>query len=42
MSDDEASASTATAPHNPLTLDELTSFSRKPLNITFTLYWGED
>lgn len=27
------------APRNPLSLDELTEFSRKLLNIAFTLYW---
>jgi len=48
MGDDEffssaSSASSATpAPRNPLTLDELTSFSRQLLNIAFTLYWRED
>ena len=44
MSDDEffSSATTPTATRNPLTLDELTSFSRKPLNIAFTLYWREE
>jgi ubiquitin-protein ligase E3 C len=44
MGDDEffSSATTPTAPRNPLTLDELTSFSRKLLNIAFTLYWRED
>jgi len=31
-----------TAPPNPLTLDKLTAFSRKLLNIAFTLYWRED
>jgi ubiquitin-protein ligase E3 C len=49
MGDDEffssasSSASSSTpAPRNPLTLDELTSFSRQLLNIAFTLYWRED
>jgi ubiquitin-protein ligase E3 C len=45
MGDDEffsSATSTSTAPRNPLTLDELTSFSRKLLNIAFTLYWRED
>ncbi|KII83229.1 hypothetical protein PLICRDRAFT_180633 [Plicaturopsis crispa FD-325 SS-3] len=45
MGDDEffAPASNATsAPRNPLTLDELTSFSRQLLNIAFVLYWRED
>jgi ubiquitin-protein ligase E3 C len=31
----------ANAPRNPLTLDEITSLSRKLLNIAFTLYWRE-
>ena len=39
MGDDEFFS---TALRNPLTLDELTSFSRKLLNIAFTLYWRED
>ena len=46
MGDDEFFSSAATtaptAPRNPLTLDELTAFSRKLLNIAFTLYWRED
>lgn len=48
MGDDEFFASVTTAnvnrdaPRNPLSLDELTSFSRKLLNIAFTLYWKED
>ena len=46
MGDDEffssASTTASTAPRNPLTLDELTAFSRKLLNIAFTLYWRED
>lgn len=48
MGDDEFFASAPTAsvkretPRNPLNLDELTSFSRKLLNIAFTLYWRED
>ncbi len=29
-------------PRNPLTFDELTGFSRKLLNIAFTLYWRDD
>lgn len=38
-----ASASIGSAPpRNPLSLDELTIFSRKLLNIAFTLYWRED
>lgn len=35
-------AASASAPRNPLSLDELTLFSRKLLNIAFTLYWRED
>jgi len=31
----------ADAPRNPLTLDEITSLSRKLLNIAFTLFWRE-
>ena len=44
MGDDElfSPATTPTAPRSPLTLDKLTSFSRKPLNIAFTLYWREE
>ena len=47
MGDDEffgtsASNSNTNAPRNPLTLDELTSYSRQLLNIAFTLYWNED
>lgn len=45
MGDDEFFSSSnpnSTALRNPLTLDELTSFSRKLLNIAFTLYWRED
>lgn len=48
MGDDEffslsASAnSSGTAPRNPLSLDELTEFSRKLLNIAFALYWKDD
>ncbi|KAI0685222.1 HECT-domain-containing protein [Cytidiella melzeri] len=40
-----ANASTSSAniaSRNPLTTDELTSFSRQLLNITFLLYWRED
>ena len=36
------SATTATTARNPLTLDELTVYSRKLLNIAFALYWRED
>ncbi|KAI0260666.1 HECT-domain-containing protein [Gloeopeniophorella convolvens] len=32
----------ANVPRNPLSLDEITSLSRKLLNITFTLFWRED
>lgn len=32
----------ANAPRNPLTLDEITSLSRKFLNIAFTLFWREE
>ncbi|KAA1475594.1 HECT-domain-containing protein [Dentipellis sp. KUC8613] len=44
MGDDEffGTARDAGAARNPLTLDELISFSRKLLNIAFTLYWRED
>ena len=31
----------ANTPRNPLTLDEITSLSRKLLNIAFTLFWRE-
>ncbi|KAI0090858.1 HECT-domain-containing protein [Irpex rosettiformis] len=38
-----SSASSANiSSRNPLTTDELTSFSRQLLNITFLLYWKED
>jgi ubiquitin-protein ligase E3 C len=37
-----ASTSGVTLARNPLTLDELTSFSRQLLNIAFALYWRED
>lgn len=40
MSDDEFFGSTAT--RNPLTLDELASFGRQLLKITFTLHWRDD
>lgn len=36
------SVSTTVAARNPLTLDEITSFSRQLLNIAFHLYWRED
>lgn len=43
MGDDEFfSTGPASAPRNPLTLDELTSFSKQLLNIAFTLYWNYD
>jgi ubiquitin-protein ligase E3 C len=44
MGDDEffSSVPSANANRNPLTLDELTSFSRRLLNIAFTLYWRDD
>lgn len=44
MGDDEffSSSPSVDAPRNPLTLDELTSFSRQLMNIAFTLYWHED
>ncbi|KAF8885801.1 hypothetical protein BD779DRAFT_1532475 [Infundibulicybe gibba] len=44
MGDDEffGTASSPSAPRNPLSLDELTSFSRQLLNIAFTLYFRED
>ncbi|CCM05435.1 uncharacterized protein FIBRA_07654 [Fibroporia radiculosa] len=44
MGDDEffSSGMSNSAPRNPLTVDELTTFSRKLLNIAFALYWRED
>jgi ubiquitin-protein ligase E3 C len=47
MGDDEffsglGAPTRANAPRNPLTLDEITSLSRKFLNIAFTLFWRED
>ncbi|KJA15318.1 hypothetical protein HYPSUDRAFT_194398 [Hypholoma sublateritium FD-334 SS-4] len=49
MGDDEffgtagqGSASASRAIRNPLTLDELISFSRQLLNIAFTLFWRDD
>ena len=47
MGDDEffsghGTSTRANAPRNPLTLDEITSLSRKFLNIAFTLFWRED
>ena len=46
MGDDEFFSSLdapvrANAPRNSLTLDEITSLSRKLLNIAFTLFWRE-
>ncbi|KAG8876937.1 hypothetical protein FRB97_003808 [Tulasnella sp. 331] len=44
MGDDEffSIATRSNAPRNPLTLDELTAFSKQLMNITFPLYWNED
>ncbi|KAI0755393.1 HECT-domain-containing protein [Daedaleopsis nitida] len=44
MGDDEffSTGTSPDVPRNPLTLDELTVYSRKLLNIAFTLYWRED
>ena len=44
MGDDEffANGATPNVPRNPLTLDEITAFSRRLLNIAFALYWRED
>ncbi|EIW51561.1 HECT-domain-containing protein [Trametes versicolor FP-101664 SS1] len=44
MGDDEffSSGKNPAAPRNPLSLDELTEFSRKLLNIAFSLYWRDD
>lgn len=45
IGDDEffsLSTSSAAAPRNPLTLDDLVTFSRQLLNIAFPLYWFED
>lgn len=44
MGDDEffSSGNNPDAPRNPLSLDEITEFSRKLLNIAFALYWRED
>ncbi|KAI0647654.1 HECT-domain-containing protein [Trametes meyenii] len=44
MGDDEffSSGNNPNTPRNPLTLDELSEFSRKLLNIAFSLYWRED
>ena len=44
MGDDEffSTGTNPSVPRNPLTLDELTVYSRKLLNIAFALYWRED
>ncbi|KAI0669125.1 HECT-domain-containing protein [Trametes maxima] len=44
MGDDEffSRGNNPNTPRNPLSLDELTEFSRKLLNIAFSLYWRED
>ncbi|KIJ54357.1 hypothetical protein M422DRAFT_25280 [Sphaerobolus stellatus SS14] len=44
MGDDEffSLSSSAVAPRNPLTLDDLIIFSRQLLHITFPLYWYDD
>ncbi|EJF56635.1 HECT-domain-containing protein [Dichomitus squalens LYAD-421 SS1] len=44
MGDDEffSTGVTPSVARNPLSLDELTGFSRQLLNIAFTLYWRED
>ncbi|KZT24637.1 HECT-domain-containing protein [Neolentinus lepideus HHB14362 ss-1] len=44
MGDDEffSGAASAGSARNPLTLDELIEFSRKLLNVAFTLYWREE
>ncbi|KAI9443566.1 HECT-domain-containing protein [Lactarius indigo] len=47
MGDDEffsglSEPTSANAPRNPLSLDEITSLSRKFLNIAFTLFWREE
>ena len=48
MGDDEffgsssSSTSSSRAVRNPLTLDELVSFSKRLLNIAFTMYWRDD
>ena len=44
MGDDEffSTGMTPAVARNPLSLDELTAFSRQLLNIAFTLYWRED
>lgn len=44
MGDDEffSLSSSSNAPRNPLTLDDLVSFSRQLLHVAFPLYWYED
>ncbi|KAF9543333.1 HECT-domain-containing protein [Agrocybe pediades] len=42
MGDDEFFGRAPGAQRNPLTLDELISFSKQLLNIAFTLYWRDD
>lgn len=43
MGDDEFFGTISnSAMRNPLTLDELISFSRQLLNIAFALYWKDD
>jgi len=45
MGDDEffgSSPSSSRAVRNPLTLDELVSFSKQLMNIAFTMYWRDD
>lgn len=45
IGDDEffsLSSSSATAPRNALTIDDLIAFSRQLLHIAFPLYWFED
>lgn len=39
---DHPSAVKADTPRNPLSVDEVVSFSRRLLNIAFTLYWRDD
>ena len=36
------SSTSTSAARNPLTLDEITAFSKQLLYIAFTLYWRED
>lgn len=46
MGDDEFFSSgggnSGGVPKNPLTLDEVTAFSKQLMNIAFPLYWQED